>query len=457
MKWTGEGVAAVVAETEAQAFDAIREIEVDYEPLPTVVDAEKTQDGAPQLHENAPNNIVFDWTVGDKDGTDAAFAEAEVVVKQRLVNHRLIPNPMETRGDIGWYNPGTDEYTIWMSSQTPHIQRLLLTAFVTGIPEHKIRCISPDVGGAFGSKIFCYADMALVAVREQADRRPAGEVGRGRRENYQARSTAATTSPTSRSPQARRRGHRAAGQDLRQPRRPALDDRPGHPDDALRPRAQRLLQDPERLLRGHRRLHEHDVRGRVPRRRPARGDLRRRAGDGPVRQRDRDGPGGDPPQELHPADQFPYDNPSGLLTASGGAKIYIDSGNYEPALNKASRWPATMDSMRRRPRRSPAASSGWALTYIEVCGVAPSKWIGAVGEGWGAAMWESANIRVHLTGKTVVTMGTQPQGQGHETTYAQIVSSELGIPMEDIVVQHSDTLGTPFGYGTYGSGPRTSG
>ncbi len=93
-------------------------------------------------------------------------------------------------------------------------------------------------------------------------------------------------------------------------------------------------------------------------------------------------------------------------------------------------------------------------TYIEVCGVAPSKWIGAVGEGWGAAMWESANIRIHLTGKTVVTVGTQPQGQGHETTYAQIISHELGIPMEDIVVQHSDTQGTPFGYGSYGS--RTS-
>ncbi|MEA2606734.1 MAG: aerobic carbon-monoxide dehydrogenase large subunit, partial [Chloroflexota bacterium] len=163
VKWTGEGVAAVVAETEAQAVDALEAIDVDYEPLPAVVDAEQaTKAGAPQLHDNAPNNVVFDWTVGDKTGTDKAIAEAEVVVRQRLVNHRLIPNPMEVRGDIGLYNPGTEEYTVWMSSQTPHIQRLLLTAFVTGIPEHKVRCISPDVGGAFGSKIFCYADMALV-------------------------------------------------------------------------------------------------------------------------------------------------------------------------------------------------------------------------------------------------------------------------------------------------------
>ena len=96
--------------------------------LPGVVDAEKaTQPGAPQLHENAPNNVVFDWTVGDRAGTDAALGAADVVVRQRIVNQRLIPNPMEVRGDIGWYNPGTDEYTIWMSSQTPHIQRLLLT------------------------------------------------------------------------------------------------------------------------------------------------------------------------------------------------------------------------------------------------------------------------------------------------------------------------------------------
>jgi carbon-monoxide dehydrogenase large subunit len=157
-----------------------------------------------------------------------------------------------------------------------------------------------------------------------------------------------------------------------------------------------------------------------------------------------------------PPDAFPYDNPSGLGTASGGAKIYIDSGNYEPALDKAL---ATVGYAGMASKKAEAKARGKLLwvglsTYIEVCGVAPSKWIGAVGEGWGAAMWESANIRVHLTGKIVVTMGTQPQGQGHETTYAQIVGHELGVPMEDIIVQHSDTLGTPFGYGSYGS--RTS-
>ena len=157
-----------------------------------------------------------------------------------------------------------------------------------------------------------------------------------------------------------------------------------------------------------------------------------------------------------PPDSFPYDNPSGLLTAVNGSKIFIDSGNYEPALDKALGIAGYADMA---ATKAEAKGRGKLLgvglsTYIEVCGVAPSKWIGAVGEGWGAAMWESSNIKVHLTGKVVVTMGTQPQGQGHETTYAQIISHELGIPMDDIVVQHSDTQGTPFGYGSYGS--RTS-
>jgi carbon-monoxide dehydrogenase large subunit len=157
-----------------------------------------------------------------------------------------------------------------------------------------------------------------------------------------------------------------------------------------------------------------------------------------------------------PPDSFPYDNPSGLGTAVNGEKIYIDSGNYEPALNKALTAVDyySLDKQKEESRKRGKLLGVGLSTYIEVCGVAPSKWIGAVGEGWGAAMWESANLKVHLTGKIIVTVGTQPQGQGHETTYAQVISHELGIPMEDIIVQHSDTLGTPFGYGSYGS--RTS-
>jgi carbon-monoxide dehydrogenase large subunit len=458
VKWTGEGVAAVVAETPEQAADALEGIHVDWEPLPTVVDAEKAiQDGAPQLHENAPNNIVFEWSVGDKDGTAAAIDSAEVVVRQRIVNQRLIPNPMEVRGDVGWYNAGTDEYTVWMSSQTPHIQRLLLTAFVTGIPEHKVRCISPDVGGAFGTKIFCYADMALVMFASKAiGGRPVKWV-ESRRENYQ--STIHGRDHITYLEIAGTREGEVTG--LRVKTYANLGGRlstigPGIPTTLYA----RVLSGPYKFpnvycevtgvytnttfvdaYRGAGRPEATYVVERAMDLFAAEIGMDRAA----VRRKN-----------FIANDQFPYDNPSGLGTASGGAKIYIDSGNYEPALNKALTMVDYYDlDKKREEARKRGKLLGLGLsTYIEVCGVAPSKWIGAVGEGWGAAMWESANLKVHLTGKAILTMGTQSQGQGHETTYSQIISHELGIPMEDVLVQHSDTQGTPFGYGSYGS--RTS-
>jgi carbon-monoxide dehydrogenase large subunit len=458
VKWTGEGVAAVVAETPEQAVDALELVRVDWEPLAAVVDAEKaTQPGAPQLHENAPNNVVFVWNVGDKAGTDTAFDGAEVVVRQRLVNNRLIPNPMEVRGDIGWYNPGTDEYTVWMSSQTPHIQRLLLTAFVTGIPEHKVRCISPDVGGAFGTKIYCYADMALVMFASKAiGGRPVKWV-ETRRENYQ--STIHGRDHITYVEVAATKAGEVKG--LRVRTYANLGGRlstigPGIPTTLYG----RILSGPYRIPNVH--CEVTGVYTNTTFVDAYRGAGRPEATYVVERAMDlvADELGIDPAEvrrrNFLPPDSFPYDNPSGLLTAVNGSKLYIDSGNYEPAMDKAL---AMAGYAGTAAKKAEAKARGKLLgvglsTYIEVCGVAPSKWIGAVGEGWGAAMWESSNIKVHLTGKVVVTMGTQPQGQGHETTFAQIVSHELGVPMEDIVVQHSDTQGTPFGYGSYGS--RTS-
>ncbi|HET9520355.1 MAG TPA: xanthine dehydrogenase family protein molybdopterin-binding subunit [Candidatus Limnocylindrales bacterium] len=458
VKWTGEGVAAVVAETPEQAVEALDAIQVDWEPLPAVVDAEKaTQPGAPQLHENAPNNVVFVWNVGDKAGTDAAIENAEVVVRQRIVNQRLIPNPMEVRGDIGWYNPGNDDYTIWMSSQTPHIQRLLLAAFVTGIPEHKIRCISPDVGGAFGSKIFCYADMALVMFASKAiGGRPVKWV-ETRRENYQ--STIHGRDHITYLEIGGTRDGDVTG--LRVKTYANLGGRlstigPGIPTTLYG----RVLSGPYKFPNVH--CEVTGVYTNTTFVDAYRGAGRPEATYVVERAMDlfADEIGMDPAavrrKNFLPPDAFPYDNPSGLGTAVNGEKIFIDSGNYEPALNRAL---TMVDYYQLDARREEARSRGKLLgvglsTYIEVCGVAPSKWIGAVGEGWGAAMWESANLKVHLTGKIILTMGTQPQGQGHETTYAQIISHELGVPMEDVIVQHSDTQGTPFGYGSYGS--RTS-
>ena len=458
VKWTGEGVAAVVAETPEQAADALEEIHVEWEPLPAVVDAEKaTKDGAPQLHENAPNNIVFEWAVGDKAGTDHAIETAEVVVRQRIVNQRLIPNSIEARGDIGWYNPGTEEYTIWMSSQTPHIQRLLLAAFVTGVPEHKIRCIAPDIGGAFGSRIYCYADMALVMFASKAlGGRPVKWV-EGRRESYQ--STVHGRDHITYLEIGAKKNGEVMG--LRVKTYANLGGRlstigPGIPTTLYG----RVLAGPYKFPNVY--CEVTGVYTNTTFVDAYRGAGRPEATYVVERSMDllADELGMDPAtlrrKNFLPPDSFPYDNPSGLGTAAGGAKVYIDSGNYEPAMDKALKMAGYKDiAMAKAEARTRGQYLGIGLsTYLEICGVAPSKWIGAVGEGWGAAMWESANVKVHLTGKVILTVGTQPQGQGHETTYAQIVSHELGVPMDDIIVQHSDTQGTPFGYGTYGS--RTS-
>jgi carbon-monoxide dehydrogenase large subunit len=344
-----------------------------------------------------------------------------------------------------------------MSSQTPHIQRLLLAAFVMGVPEHKIRCISPDVGGAFGSKIFTYADYPIVLL---ASKRIGGRPVKwieGRRENYQ--STIHGRDHITYLEIAGNRGGEISA--IRVKTYANLGGRlstigPGIPTTLY-----------ARVLSGCYKIPNvyAEVIGVYTN--TVFVDAYRGAGRPEatyVVERAMDlfaGEIGMDPAEIRrrnfiPPDQFPYENPSGLGTASGGAKIYIDSGNYEPALDKAlamAAYPET-DAAKAEARTRGKYLGVGLSSYIEVCGVAPSKWIGAVGEGWGAAMWESANIKVHLTGKVVVTMGTQPQGQGHETTYAQIVGHELGIPMEDIVVQHSDTQGTPFGYGSYGS--RTS-
>ncbi|OGN82402.1 MAG: carbon monoxide dehydrogenase [Chloroflexi bacterium GWC2_73_18] len=455
VKWTGEGVAAVVAETREQAFDALEAIHVEWEPLPAVVDAEQaTQPGAPQLHENAPNNVVFTWTVGDRDGTDRAFAEAEVIVRQRLVNQRLIPNPMEVRGDVGRYDPASGEYTIWMSSQTPHIQRLLLAAFVMGVPEHKIRVIAPDVGGGFGAKIYCYADYAMVlGLSKKLAGRPVKWV-ETRRESYGS-TTHGRDHITYLEVAAKRDGEVTG---LRVKTYANLGGRlstigPGIPTTLYG----RLLAGPYRFpnvwcevvgvytnttfvdaYRGAGRPEATYVLER------AMDLLADELGIDPAEIRRRN---------FLPPDAFPYRNPSGLGRAPNGAEILIDSGNYEPALDKALAIAGyeRLDEAKAEARGRDKYLGAGLSTYLEVCGVAPSKWIGAVGEGWGAAMWESANIRVHLTGKIVLTIGTSSHGQGHETTMAQIVAGELGVPVEDVIVQHSDTQGTPFGYGTYGS------
>jgi carbon-monoxide dehydrogenase large subunit len=444
---TGAGVAVVVAEDRYAAEDALAAIEVDYEPLPVVVDAEKaTQPGAPQIHENAPNNIVMDWSAGDKAATDRALAESEVVVKQRMINQRLIPNALEPRGAIGQYLPATDEWTLWCTSQAPHVHRLVMAAFVLGIPEHKIRVIAPQVGGGFGSKIYMYPEYPLVLLLARKLGRPVKWM-ETRRENYVA-TTHGRDHITDIEVGATRDGKITA---LKVKTYANLGGvlstaAPGIPTTLY-----------GRLLSGQYKIPHiycnvlgvYTNTGMVDAYRgagrPEATYVVERAMDLVAREVN-----GDPVdirrKNFIPPEEFPYAPADNLL-----AGLKYDSGNYELALDKAL---GMMDYQAFRKEQAEARKEGRYLgigfsSYIEMCGMAPSKWVS--GQGWGAALWESANVRMHLTGKVVVTTGSSPHGQGLETTMAQVVAHELGIPIDDVIVQANDTLAAPFGYGTYGS------
>lgn len=446
--FTGAGVAVAVAEDRYTAEDALGLIDVVYEPLQVVVDAEHAvRPGAPQLHENAPKNICMDWSCGDREGTDKALAAADVVIRQRLINQRLIPTPIEPRGAIAQYSPATGEYTIWVTSQAPHVHRLLLTAFVFGIPETKMRVISPQIGGAFGSKIYVYPEYALVAALAKKLGRPV-KFMEHRKENYVA-TTHGRDHLTDIEVGARRDGTITA---LKVHTYANL----GGILSTIAPGIPTTLYG--RMLSGAYRIPNIYCRVLGVYTNTTMVDAYRGAGRPEatyVVERTMDlvaAKLGMDPAEVRrlnfvPPEAFPYD-PVGIL-----AGLKYDSGEYEKALNRAlemtgyKAFRKEQETTRRQGRYLGIGLS----SYVEICGVAPSAWIGLPGQGWGAGLWESANVRVHLTGKVVVTSGSQSHGQGHETTLAQLAADELGVAVDDVIVQHSDTLGTPFGYGTYGS------
>jgi aerobic carbon-monoxide dehydrogenase large subunit len=446
VRFQGEPVAVVVAERLDLANDALRLIEVEYEPLPTVVDAEKAlEDDSPKLHDGIMGNRVYHWEAGDRDAADQAIAGADVVVRHRIHNQRLIPNAMEARGSIGLYTPGEDSYTLWATSQAPHVHRILVAAFVLGIPEHKLRVITPqDLGGGFGSKIFTYYDMPLVLFLAKKLGRPVKFV-ETRRENYLATThgrdlihyveAAAKRDGTITGLKVRCVANLGAycstiapgvvatlyGRMVSGPYRfPAI-----HSEiDAVytntmmvdayrgagRPEATYMLERTMDLVAGELGLDPAEVRRK---------------------------------NFIQP-EQFPYTPPSlGMVP--------YDSGNYAGTLDKALQV-ANYQQLRRdqEEARKQGRLMGIGLaSYVEICGVAPSKWI--QGQGWGGPLGESAQVRVFATGKVQVTTGSLNHGQGHETTMAQIVAHEFGIPFDDIDVLHGDTNGQAFGLGTYGS------
>ena len=445
VRYVGEGVAVVVASERYAARDAADLVEVEYEPLPAVTDAKgATEEGATQIFDEAPLNIAFDWELGDSEATEQALAGAAHTVKATLRNNRLIPHAIEPRAALADYDARTGSLTLTMTSQNPHVHRLLLSLASINLPEHKIRVIAPEVGGGFGSKIHHYPDEAIVAwcaitlerpvkwtaTRSETnltdahgrDHLSTGELAMDEEgrivglkvETYAAMgaylSTFAPAVPTY------LYGTLLSGQyDI-----PAIHVRTlgtfttTCPVDAYRgagrPEATFVV---ERLM---------DLGAREMGMDPA--EFRR--------------------MNFIAADAFPYQTQVALE---------YDSGNYEAALEAALE-KAGYQALRDEQAASRSNGGGKLMgiglsSYIEACGIAPSQVVGALGAQ--AGLWESAKVRVHPTGTVTIYTGSSAHGQGHETTFSQIVADKLGLPLESIDVIHGDTEEVQFGMGTYGS------
>ncbi|MEM8907882.1 MAG: xanthine dehydrogenase family protein molybdopterin-binding subunit, partial [Bacteroidota bacterium] len=447
-RYMGDAVAVVIAERRDIAKDAGDLVSVDYEQLPVVTDSvQAAADGAPLVHDDVPKNITFDWELGnEKAAVEEALKNAHHVTTLNFVNQRVIPNAIEPRSAIGHFDPVSEKYTLYTSSQNPHLIRLLMCAFVLGIPEHKVRVVSPDVGGGFGSKIFHYAEEALMiwcsqklgipvkwtAERSESfltdahgrDHTTTAEMGFDKdgkivalRANTYANmgaylSTFAPCVPTWL--------HGTLLQGLYTTPLINVDVTAVFtnttPVDAYRgagrPEATYLL---ERLI------------------------------DTAALEMNMD------PAELRLLNFIPpFDGveQEGYVTQ---VALQYDSGNYEPVLRRAMEmvgYEAFRKEQAEARKHGKLLGIGFS-TYIEACGIAPSAVVGALGAR--AGLYESAHVRVQPTGKVSVYTGSHSHGQGHETTFAQVVADKFGIPMEDVDIVHGDSDSVAFGMGTYGS------
>jgi carbon-monoxide dehydrogenase large subunit len=437
----GDPVAVVIAETLAQAKDAGEKVNVDYEVLPAVADPAKAQGaGAPQIHDIAPNNTIYQWHLGDPQAIEAAFRSAKHVTRLDIVNNRLVPNAIEPRAAIADYDTGTESFTLWNTSQNPHVARLVIAAFIGMAPEHKLRVIAPDVGGGFGSKIFIYPEEVVALWASRRVGRPVKWVsdrseaflsdahgrdhvthaemafdGDGKIVGLRAKTVAnlgAYMSTFSSSVPTYLYATLLSGQyaiphiycevDAVYTNTVPVDAYRG----AGRPEATFVV---ERLV---------EVGAREMRIEPA--ELRRR----------------------NFVKSFPHQTPV-IMT--------YDAGDYDASLKKAMEL-ADHKGFGKRKRESARHGKLRGIgfsTYIEACGIAPSQAVGSLGAGVG--LWESAEVRVNPTGSVEVLTGCHAHGQGHETTFAQLVSERLGIPIENISIVHGDTDKVQFGMGTYGS------
>jgi len=441
VRYVGDPVALVVAESAHAAKDAAELIDVDYEPLPAIVSVQDAQQpGAAQIHEQAPANRCYTWALGDRAAVDAAFARAAHVTKIDIVNNRLVPNAIEPRAAVAQYGRSDDAYTLYVTSQNPHVERLLMTAFVLGLPEHKVRVIAPDVGGGFGSKIYLYPEETAMVwaskrvgrpIKWAAERSEAfladahgrdhvthAELALDKDGKFLALkvqttanmgaylSTFASCIPTI------LYATLLAGQYTT----PAIWCEVTAvftntaPVDAYRGAGR-----PEATYVVERIVHQAGVEMGI-----AQDEIRRR----------------------NFIRSFPYQTPVALQ---------YDTGNYDATLDGAMK---VADVAGFAARRSEAKARGRLrglgyASYIEACGLAPSNVAGALGAR--AGLFEAGEVRVNPTGSVTVFTGSHSHGQGHETTFAQIVAARLGIPVDNVDVVHGDTGRVPFGMGTYGS------
>ncbi len=448
VRHVGDGVAIVIAESYAQAKDAAEKIKVDYEVLDAVIDPRKAaDDGAPLVHDDVPNNTAFDWQLGSDAGeVDEAIRSAHHVTTLEFSNQRLIPNAIEPRSAIGHYEEASDKFTLYTSSQNPHLIRLLLCAFVLGIPEHKVRVISPDVGGGFGSKIFHYTEEALVIWCSREINRPVKWTAE--------RSESFLTDAHGRDHISKAELAFDADGKMTALRVKTYANLGGYLS-TFGPAVPTYLYGT--LLQGlyTTPLVNVDVTATFTHTTPV--DAYRGAGRPEATyllERLMDTAAlelGIDPAELRFKNFIPAFDGVEQAGYQTQVALQYDSGDYQRILKKA------LDKIgydQLRAEQKAARDSGKLMgigfsTYIEACGIAPSAVVGALGAR--AGLFEVAQVRVQPTGKVSVYTGAHSHGQGHETTFAQIVADRFGIALEDVEVVHGDSESVAFGMGTYGS------
>ena len=442
VRYVGDAVAVVVARDRYAAADALEAIDVDYEPLPAVVDMEEALTDKSLVHSDIGTNKCFTWPFAGGDDYDAVAKQAEVIVKRRFIQQRLIPTAMEPRGVVVLPLPASDEYTVYSTTQIPHVLRLML-AMVTGTPEQKLRVIAPDVGGGFGSKLNVYAEEVIALLVAKKLGRPV-KWTESRSEGYQATihgrdqiqdiEVAAKKDGTLLGLKVELLADLGAYLQLVTPGVPILG--------AFMFNAIYKMQ-----------AYSFTCHGVFTTKTPTdayRGAGRPEATFAVERIMDELAAElGMEPMELRRKnwikhEEFPYTTVAGLT---------YDSGNYEAATAKAMDLfdyeGLRREQEKRRADKDPVQLGIGISTFTEMCGLAPSRVLGQL--SYGAGGWEAASIRMLPTGKVEVVTGSAPHGQGHVTAWSQIASDALGVPFEDIEVVHSDTRAAPQGMDTYGS------